>query len=161
MISLIAAVSRNGIIGSDGALPWHLPDDFKHFKALTVGKPIIMGRKTYESIGKALPDRPNIVLTRQPTFTAEDAVVVDTMEAALAAAGDAEEIMVIGGGEVYALFLERADRIYLTRVDAIVDGDAVFPELSEEWVEVFREEHPVDERHSLSFSFCRYERNQP
>lgn len=159
MISLIVAVSANGVIGSDGALPWHLPDDFKHFKAVTTGKPVIMGRKTFESIGKALPDRLNIVLTRSNNFSADGVSVAASPESALALAGDAAEIMIIGGSEIYALFLPMAGRVYLTRVDAVVDGDTVFPVLGEEdWAVVSSESHDADERHAFAFRIDVLER---
>ncbi|MDX1687598.1 MAG: dihydrofolate reductase, partial [Candidatus Promineifilaceae bacterium] len=109
-ISLIAALDRNGVIGDDGRIPWRLPADLKYFKRVTMGKPLIMGRKTYESIGRPLPGRQNIVLTRQRDYRAPGCTVVHSLEEALAAAGDAEEVMVAGGGSVYRQFLPRADR---------------------------------------------------
>ena len=140
-ISLIAAASANGVIGCDGALPWHLPEDLRRFKRLTMGKPIVMGRLTYESIGRPLPGRRNIVLSRNADFTAAGCSVADTVESAIALANDSSEIMVIGGGAVYALFLPLATRIYLTRVHEQIDGDAFFPKLdSRQWDAVKLEE---------------------
>ena len=158
-VSLIAAVAKNGVIGRDGKLPWHLPDDFRWFKAQTLGKPVVMGRKTWESLGRALPGRHNIVLTRRSGYAAPGATVVNTAEAALGAAGDAEEVMVIGGGDVFVMFLPQASRVYLTRVDAVVEGDAWFPELEPDaWRLVLREHHGADARHRYDFEFCVYER---
>ena len=127
MISLIVAASTNNVIGNQGELPWRLSDDLKRFKAVTMGKPIIMGRKTFESIGRALPGRQNIVITGQADFMAEGCDVVGSKEAALAATGDADEVMVIGGSQVYALFHPDAGRLYLTRVHAEIDGDDGLP----------------------------------
>ena len=159
MISLIVAVSTNNVIGSGGELPWRLSDDLRRFKAVTMGKPIVMGRKTYESIGRPLPGRQNIVITRQAHFAAEGCDVVGSKDAALAAAGEADEVMVIGGSEVYALFLPDAGRLYLTRVHTEVDGDAWFPELAhEEWKLVAEDAHEADERNEHDYSFLTYER---
>lgn len=132
-VALIVAVSRNGVIGRDGALPWHLPEELQHFKRLTLGKPIIMGRLTWESLGRPLPGRPNIVISRSPDYEAPGALVVPDLEAALAHAslllGADSEIMIIGGAQIYRAALPLADRIYRTRVDVEVAGDTVFPEL--------------------------------
>ena len=141
-VSLIAAVSQNNVIGRDNQLPWHLPEDLKYFKSVTMGKPLIMGRKTFASIGRPLPGRTNIVITRNPTWTAEGVQVAGDLETALAMgekacktnAGDeikmiGNEIMVIGGEQIYRLCLPFAQRLYLTRVDARVEGDAFFPKL--------------------------------
>jgi dihydrofolate reductase len=138
IISLVYAQSRNGFIGLNGGLPWHLPSDLKRFKATTLGKPVIMGRKTWDGLPrKPLPGRINIVVTRQPGFLAEGAVIVATVNEALNAAGDAPEICVIGGGEIYNLFLAKANRIYLTEVDVDVAGDTLAPVLNkEQWHEV-------------------------
>ena len=132
-IALVAAVARNGVIGGEGALPWSIRDDLKWFKERTMGKPLLMGRKTFDSIGKALPGRDNIILTRDPTFAASGVFIARSLQGGLAlaracaAARGAEESCVIGGGEIYAQMIGRADRLYLTRVDAAPDGDAVFP----------------------------------
>ena len=141
MISLIAAMARNRVIGSEGALPWHLPEDLRHFRALTLGKPVIMGRKTCESLGRALPERHNLVITRQPDYPAPVGFsVCASLGEAIRACGDTAEIMVIGGAEVYAQALGMADRIYLTVIDQDFAGDAVFPLLGEEWRERERSE---------------------
>jgi len=115
-VSIIVAVSANNVIGRDGGLPWHISEDLKRFKAITMGKPIVMGRRTHESIGKPLPGRQNIVITRQEGYVVEGCDVVSSPAAALRAAGDVDEVMIIGGGEIYDLFLNQATRIYLTRV---------------------------------------------
>lgn len=130
-ISLIVAASENGVIGRNGGLPWHLAADLARFKSLTMGKPIVMGRRTFESIGKPLPGRRNIVVTRRANYDAPGCVIVGSIDAALAAAGDAEEIMVIGGGDLYRQLLPRADRIYFTRVHVECEGDAFFPDLDQ------------------------------
>lgn len=163
IVSLIVAVAENGVIGADNALPWRLPDDMKWFRRHTLGKPVVMGRKTFESIGsRPLPERPNIVMTRDPSFAAPGCAVVDSPQAALAAAGDSEEVMVIGGESVFRAFLARADRLYLTRVNAVVEGDTLFPDTdAAEWREVLREEHPADLRHAHAFTILILERRSP
>ncbi len=159
MISLIAAVAKNGIIGKTGALPWHLPADLKRFKELTMGKPIIMGRKTYASIGRPLSGRKNIILTSDENFTAEGCVIVHSKEDALKEVGDVEEAMVIGGGEIYRQFLPNAAKIYLTEVDAGIEGDIYFPKFDRnEWREVFRERHEPDEKNKYPYSFVILEK---
>ena len=133
-ISIVVAHSTNNVIGKDGGLPWHLSEDLKRFKAITLGKPIIMGRLTYDSIGRALPGRQNIVITRQAEFSAEGCDVVSSPDDALQIAGDAREVMVIGGGEIYRHFLPLADRIHRTRIESDIEGDTFFPTLAdEEW----------------------------
>jgi len=145
VISLIVAVSTNNVIGADGDLPWRLSDDLKRFKAVTMGKPIVMGRKTYESIGRPLPGRQNIVITRQGGFTAEGCDVVQSTAEAVEVAEGADEIMVIGGSQIYAVFLPLAERIYLTRVHTEVEGDVFFPPLDEEeWRESASENYDAD-----------------
>jgi dihydrofolate reductase len=159
MISIIVAASENGVIGVQGELPWKLSDDLRRFKQLTMGKPIVMGRKTWDSIGRPLPGRQNIVITRQANFDAPGCDVVASPDAAVAVAGDADELMVIGGSEVYALFLADAARVYLTRVHAQIEGDAYFPVLdATEWELVDEARHPADERNEFDFSFRRFER---
>ena len=154
MISLVVAASENNVIGVRGDLPWRLSDDLKRFKALTMGKPIVMGRKTYESIGRPLPGRQNIVITRQDSYVADGCDVVNSPEAAIEAAGDAEEIMIIGGSHIYESFLPQADRIYLTRVHAEVDGDAFLPELQQdEWSVDSEERHIADENNDYATEF--------
>ena len=159
MISLIVATSASGVIGRGGELPWHLSDDLKRFKQLTMGKPIVMGRKTFESIGRALPGRQNIVLTKQSEFVADGCDVVSSMDAAVTTAGGADEIMVIGGSEIYALFLPLANRIYMTRVQVDVDGDTRFPELDDEqWQETGHENHGAGESNDYEFTTSMLQR---
>ncbi len=158
MISLIVAASENNVIGKDGELPWRLPDDLKHFKSVTMGKPVVMGRKTWESIGKPLPGRQNVVITRQRDYEAEGCDVVAYPAAALQATRTADEVMIIGGSHVYGQFLRRANRVYLTRVHATVDGDAYFPVLDDDWRLVSTEEHAADDRNEYAFTFQRWER---
>lgn len=132
-ITFFVARADNGVIGVDGKLPWHLPEDLKRFKALTMGKPMIMGRKTFESLPGRLPGRRHIVLTRDPVWAADGAEVAHDVAGALALAGDAEEVAVIGGAEIFALFMDRADRIELTEVHRTMEGDAVMPPLGKGW----------------------------
>jgi len=161
-VSLIVATSANNVIGVRGELPWRLPTDLKRFKQLTTGKPIVMGRLTYESIGRALPDRQNIVISRNREFSATGCDIVDSPTAAIAAAGDAEELMVIGGEHIYREFLPWAKRIYLTKVAADIKGDAWFPELSrDDWQESSHESHSADERHAFAFDIIQLERIEP
>ena len=159
MITIIVAVSTNNVIGAEGELPWRISDDLKRFKSLTMDKPIVMGRLTWESIGRALPGRQNIVITRQPGFSADGCDVVASPAAALDAAGDAEEIMIIGGSQIYDLFLPKAGRLHVTRVQAEVEGDAFFPEIKEsDWNLVDSEWHDADEANEFAFEFGTYER---
>lgn len=159
MISLIAAVAENRVIGNGNTLPWRLPADLKHFRQLTTGHPVIMGRRNYESIGRALPQRTNVVVTRQEDYRARDCIVVDSLEAAFGICGNASEIFIIGGAEIYAQTVDRADRLYLTLVHAEVPGDTFFPELDwSPWREIARVWHAPDERHSYAFSFATFER---
>ena len=130
-------MDRNRLIGNNNQLPWHLPADFAHFKSVTMGKPVIMGRKTYESIGKPLPGRTNIVLTRRPGMTFEGVSCASSIEQALALVADAEEVMIIGGSTIYEMLLPQANRLYLTYVDAEFEGDAWFPEFdNNQWSEI-------------------------
>lgn len=139
MLSIIAAVSKNWVIGKDGKLPWRLPEDLKRFKELTTGHPIIMGRKTYESIGRPLPYRRNIVITRDMNYEAPECLVVHSVEEALDAANPVNEVFCIGGEEIYKEFLPLADKIYLTKINKDFDGDAFFPVVDwSEWEEVER-----------------------
>lgn len=160
-ITLAVAVADNGVIGNAGALPWRLPEDLRRFKAATLGKPVLMGRKTFESIGRALPGRLNIVLTRQALWQPSDPAVrvAPDLDAALALAGDASEVTVIGGSEIYALALSRAARILLTEVHAAPQGDTLLPPFDPRlWREVARERWPADERHAHDLSFVELER---
>ena len=159
-ISLIAALDRNSGIGRDNDLPWRLPDDLKRFKALTLGKPLLMGRKTAQSLGRALPGRTNLVLTRSAVVPFEGMQAVASVEAAMEAvrAEGAEELCVIGGGEVYALTLPLADGLHLTHVDTVVEqADAFFPWFDQsEWEVASRTKHATDEKHVLACEFVDY-----
>jgi len=158
-ISIIVAMEANGVIGQDNELPWHLPADLKHFKQTTMGKPILMGRKTWESIGRPLPGRTNIVITRDSTYSAAGCVVVNSIEAALTAAGEQDEVMVIGGAELYRQVLPSADTIYLTRIHEHFEGDTRFPEIRDtEWHQLERIDHEADEKNPHDYSFIRLER---
>lgn len=162
IFSLIVAIARNRVIGKDNGLPWYLPSDLAYFKRMTQGKPVIMGRKTFQSIGKALPKRPNIVVTRASDFQAPDCQVVHSLNEALQAASDAEEVMLIGGAMLYELGLSKVDRLYLTEVHAEIVGDVFFPEFNRaDWHESWREDHPPDDKHAHAFSFVLLERNLP
>jgi len=161
-VVLVVARARSGVIGRDNGLPWHLPDDLRRFKALTLGKPVLMGRRTFESIGRPLPGRHNIVLTRDARWSASGVTVVRSLDEALTAAGDAPEIMVIGGADLYRQTLALAHRIELTEVESDVDGDVrleAFP--ASEWRESAREVHAADDRHAWPFSFVTLERRGP
>ncbi|GJE50638.1 Dihydrofolate reductase type 3 [Methylobacterium tardum] len=157
-IALVAAVARNGVIGRDNGLAWHLSSDLNRFKALTMGKPMLMGRRTWDSIGRPLPGRRTLVLTRDRGFRAEGAEVVHDWEAALAAAAGTE-LMVVGGAEIYALALAQADRLHLTEVAAEPDGDVRFPAFDRaQFRETFREAHPAGPRDEHAFAFVDWER---
>jgi dihydrofolate reductase len=159
LISLLVAATDNGVIGRDNGMPWHLPDDLKHFKTLTLGKPVLMGRRTYQSIGRPLPGRTNLVLTRSADWSVPGVTVVADLDAAVRAAGCAPELVVVGGAQVYALALPRATRIYLTRIHANIEGDTRLPELDlHHWHELSRQLHPVDARHPYAMSFVTLER---
>ncbi len=159
IVSLIVAVAENGVIGRAGKLPWHLPEDLKRFKRLTVGHPVIMGRKTWESIGRPLPGRRNLVVSRTPGYAAEGAEVFASLDEALAAAAGEDEVFVIGGAALYAEAMPRADRLYLTRVHATVEGDVTFPGLDPAaWTLVSEDRREADARHDHAFSFRVYER---
>ncbi|GAA4446868.1 type 3 dihydrofolate reductase [Nibrella saemangeumensis] len=165
-ISLIAAVAQNGVIGqnkSDGGpdMPWHLPDDFRFFKQKTSHHPIIMGRRTLEALGKPLPNRTNIVITRSADFQADGCVVVHSLEEALDEARkvEQEEIFVIGGGEIYSMAMPLATTLYLTEIEKAYDGETRFPDFDRtEWDEVSRRHHPADNRHETAFDFVTYEK---
>ena len=177
MISLIAAVAENGTIGRTNpggkpSLPWHLPDDFAYFKQKTLHHPIVMGRQSFDDLGKPLPSRTNIVITRQKDWkpaVGESVIVVSSLEDALTAArkvvadaeteADGDEIFVIGGSQIYALALPVADRLYLTEIHRAYDGDVQFPEFDRTvWQEVSRKPHPADDRHETAFDFVVYEK---
>jgi len=165
-ICLVVAAGENGAIGKDNKMPWHLPRDLKYFKSITMGKPIVMGRKTFDSIGRPLPGRQNIVITRQLNWQHADVNVVHDLPSALeigknsVADGDeGSELMIIGGAEIYAQALASADKIYLTRVDVEPEADAFFPSLeSSDWLEVKREEHQPCDKNPYGYAFCVLER---
>ena len=160
-VSLIAALDRNHAIGRGNALPWHLPDDLKRFKALTLGKPVLMGRRTAQSLGRALPGRSNLVLTRGGAVPFAGMQAVASLDEAkvIAAAEGAGELCVIGGGEIYRLLLDKASDLYLTWVDTEVVADTHFPEVDPaQWQEVDSQPHAADERHAFAFRFAHYVR---
>jgi len=160
-VSLVVAADEEGGIGRGGGLPWHLPADLKHFRALTMGKPVIMGRRTWESIGRPLPGRRNVVVSRQPSLQVPGCEVAGSLDDALRLVDDAAEACVIGGAEIYRLALPLADLIHLTRVHARVEADTFLPPLDpREWRLQSREEHAADERHAYPFSFITLERRR-
>ncbi len=157
-ISLIAAVSKNMVIGKDNKMPWHLTEDLQYFKKMTLGKPIIMGRKNHQSIGQTLPKRHNIILTRSTNYFAEGCTVVYSLEDALdAASTDADEIMIIGGGDIYKLFLPMADKLYITEIDKVIEGDVYFPEFDrDEWQQTSKT--PGVSENGINYHFVTYEK---
>ena len=161
-VALVVAIAENGVIGREGGLPWRLSTDMKRFKAVTMGKPVIMGRKTWESIGRPLPGRRNVVITRNAGFVAEGAECVPSLDAALALAGAGQagvEVCVIGGGEIYRQALPMADILHVTHVHAALDGDAFFPPIDPEmWAEVSREAVPAGEKDVYATSYVVYQR---
>ncbi|MFQ2149489.1 type 3 dihydrofolate reductase [Aeromonas jandaei] len=155
-ISMIAAMAHDRVIGKDNQMPWHMPADLAHFKRVTLGKPVLMGRKTFESIGRPLPGRRNLVISRNPDYQADGIEVVGSVEAALALLADNEvaEVMVIGGGHLYAELLPKADCLYLTRIELEVEGDTRFPAFADEqWQCVERETHQADEKNPHPYRF--------
>lgn len=159
VVSLIVAAAANDVIGVDNRLPWHLPEDLRRFRDITMGKPIVMGRRTHESIGRALPGRRNVVLSRRPGYAAEGCEVVDGLDAALALLREAEEVMVIGGAALYREALPLASRIYLTRLHRPFDGDTRFPSLDNaDWRAVEREDFPAGGERELGYSYLTLER---
>ncbi len=166
-IAYVVALDANRLIGRDNALPWRLPDDMRWFREQTLGKPCIMGRKTYDSLPerfRPLPGRRNIVVTRNRAYTAPGATVVHSLDDALAAAGAAEEIIIVGGAELFRALLPRVERLYLTQIHAAVEGvdattDTFFPPFdADEWRVVYRQAHPADERHPFAFTWFILER---
>lgn len=159
---MVVAAAANNVIGKEGKLPWHLPNDLKHFKNVTWGMPVVMGRKTFASLGKALPGRKNIIITRQTGWKAVGAVVVQKIDDALfvAAETDAKEVMVIGGGEIYKAMFEKANRIYLTRVKAEPEGDTFFPAIDPaKWRLFSQQDHEADEKNDYNYSFQVWDRH--
>ncbi|NVK23423.1 MAG: type 3 dihydrofolate reductase [Gammaproteobacteria bacterium] len=159
-ISLIAAMANNRVIGKDNDMPWHMPADLAHFKRVTLGKPVIMGRKTYESIGRPLPGRQNIVITRNSDWHCEGVDVVSSPEQALAKVSDAEEVMVIGGGNIYQQFLPLANKLHLTFIDLDVDGDTKFPDWNEaaDWRQTESESYSADDKNKHAYQFVILEK---
>ncbi len=158
-ISLVVAAADNNIIGHRGTMPWHVSGDLKNFKAITTGKPIVMGRKTFESIGRPLPGRQNIVVTRNADWTAQGVDVAATLDDAVAQAGDVAEIMIIGGGEIYAQALPMASRVYFTRIHASPEGDTTFPALSDQdWVQSDAKPLPQGPKDTAKATFQLFDR---
>ena len=158
-LSIIVAMSRNRVIGANGAIPWHLPEELKRFKSVTMGHHIVMGRKTWESIGRPLPGRTTVIVSRQPGYSVPGAKTAHSLDAAVAACGDDSEIFVIGGAELYAQALPRANRLYLTTVDAEIPGDTAMPAFDAgDWREVSSISFAPDERHRYPFRCVVYER---
>ncbi|UJF19571.1 type 3 dihydrofolate reductase [Vibrio sp. SS-MA-C1-2] len=162
-ISMIAAMANDRVIGRDNQMPWHLPADFAWFKKQTLGKPIVMGRKTFDSIGRPLPGRHNIVISRNLDLKIEGVTVVQNLEQAKSAAIEAttgvDELMIIGGSSIYELYLKEADQLYLTFIDLQTEGDSCFPEWGSEWQLTYSEEHQKDEKNHYNYQFTIYQRN--
>jgi len=158
IVSQIAAMSENHVIGKNNQLLWHMPEDLKHFKNTTSGHTVIMGRKTFDSVGKPLPRRRNIIITRQ-NITIEGCEVVNTIEAALALCAGEDEVFIVGGAEIYKQSLHLTDRVYLTIIHHHFEGDSFFPQLNQnDWKEVSHENRPADDKNAYPYSFIRYER---
>ncbi len=158
IISLIAAMAKNRVIGNQNQMPWHLPADLAHFKKMTLGKPVIMGRKTFQSIGRALPGRKNIVVSRSNNFQAEGITIVNSLDLAIDAAGNVEEVIIMGGGNIYQQMLPRAHRLYLTFIDVEIDGDTQFPDYSQQcWRRVSSETREADEKNPYKLTFENFE----
>jgi dihydrofolate reductase len=161
-LSIVAALAENGVIGRGGTLPWHLPDDLRRFKLLTMGRPVLMGRRTFASIGRALPDRRNLVATSHPQSLPSTVEAVADVCAAIAACADVGELCVIGGAEIYRQALPLATHLELTLVHARIDGDVYFPAFeAAEWCEIERTEHPSDGRHAYAMTYQTLERIKP
>lgn len=161
-LSMIVAHADNRVIGKDNGMPWHLPADLQYFKKVTLGKPIVMGRKTYESIGRPLPGRMNIVISRDANYRAEGIETATTVQEALSLAGKVDEVMVIGGGAIYAFCMEDADRLYITHINATIEGDTEFPayEAGLDWEKISSEFRPSDEKNAYDLDFCVYDRKR-
>ncbi|OED72889.1 diacylglycerol kinase [Vibrio splendidus ZS-139] len=158
IISMIAAMADNRVIGKDNQMPWHLPADFAWFKRSTMGKPVVMGRKTYDSIGRPLPGRLNVVISRDESLKIEGVTTVTSIELALELLSDVDEVMIIGGGSIYESCLPKADKLYLTYIDLAVDGDTQFPEWGEGWKQSFSETYQSDEKNKHNMEFVILER---
>jgi dihydrofolate reductase len=159
-IAMIAAMTKNRTIGFENDMPWHLPDDLKFFKSVTTGKPVIMGRRTFESIGnRPLPNRQNLVISRQADYKPEGVEVFNSVDAALSNLSNVEEVVIMGGGQLYNMMLPEADKLYLTLINATINGDTYFPDWTKlAWNELERLHHPKDERHAYEFDFVTLER---
>ena len=161
LISLIVAMAEQRVIGRGNAMPWHLPADLRHFKAVTMGKPVVMGRRTFESIGRPLPGRRNLVISRNPEWQAAGVDVAPSLEAALAMLADCEEVMIIGGGQLYAEALPRADRLYLTHIELAVEGDTFFPDYQRyQWQQIEQSSHPADDKNPHAYRFETLQRQR-
>ncbi|MGR5058146.1 type 3 dihydrofolate reductase [Vibrio rotiferianus] len=158
IISMIAAMADNRIIGKDNQMPWHLPADFAWFKRCTMGKPVVMGRKTYESIGRPLPGRLNIVISRDASLTIEGVTTVTSIENALDVVGEVDEVMIIGGGAIYAACLPMANKLYVTHIEAEIEGDTQFPDWGNEFKETYSEAYQADEKNAYSMRFTVLEK---
>lgn len=158
IISMIAAMADNRIIGKDNQMPWHLPADFAWFKRCTMGKPVVMGRKTYESIGRPLPGRLNIVISRDASLFIEGVTTVTSIEQALEVAGEVEEVMIIGGGAIYAACLPMANKLYVTHIEAAIDGDTQFPDWGDQFKETYSETYQADEKNAYNMRFTVLEK---
>lgn len=159
IISMIAAMANDRIIGKDNQMPWHLPADFAWFKRSTMGKPVVMGRKTYDSIGRPLPGRQNIVISRDASLVIESVDTVTSIEEALQVAGDVEEVMIIGGGTIYEACLPKANKLYVTHIEAEIQGDTQFPAWGDEFKETYSESYSADEKNAYDMRFVILERN--
>ena len=157
-VAMIAAMANGRVIGKDNAMPWHLPADLKFFKKATLGKPVIMGRKTFESIGRPLPKRHNIVITRDKNYQAQGVDVVHSKAEALSMAGDVDEVVIIGGGNIYQQFMSQVDELYLTFIDLDVEGDAHFPDYNEygQWEQVWQQAHSKAQGEPYDYQFARF-----
>ena len=159
IISMIAAMADERVIGKDNQMPWHLPADFAWFKRCTLGKPVVMGRKTYDSIGRPLPGRQNIVISRDHNLSIEGAITVTSIDQALQVAGDADEVMIIGGGAIYAACLPLANKLYITHIEAKIDGDTRFPAWDDAFVECHSESYLADEKNAYDMRFVILEKS--
>ena len=159
IISIIVAIDEQGLIGKDNDLPWKLSADLQYFRRITMGKPLIMGRHTHESIGRPLPGRKNIIISRDPAYKAEGCIVVGSIKSALQAAEKVDEVMVMGGASLYEQLLPQTDRLYLTQVHASLSGDTWFPDWDKtQWQQISREDHDADNKNNYPYSFIRYKR---
>lgn len=157
-ISLILAASDNNVIGHDNQMPWHLSNDLKRFKSLTLGHPVIMGRKTFESLGRPLPGRQNIVISRNADYVAEGCDVVSSIEHALNMVSSQDEVFIIGGGQIYSQMWEKADNLYLTRVHTHINGETSVPQITDYWAEISHETHDADEKNQYPYTFIDYKK---